>query len=301
MFKPLLASGEDPLSFPDYFKRLQYPYLCSPKLDGIRCIVKYKKAMSRSFLQLPSYQVQSDFTYIEHLDGELIEGEATDPNVYNRTQSHVMSEDKPGNLKYYAFDYTHPDWINRPFYERLFEAKRLVTAIQSLSSEYIFLEHHEVNNYNELIAYEMEVLAQGYEGVMLRNPLSPYKMGRATFNQNIIYKLKRFKEAEGVLIDVLPAMTNHNPLERDELGYAKRSSRKENLVESEIAGTLIIEFEGDEIEISSGSFTHDQRRKLLSNIDQYRGKLIKFRYFLYGIKNKPRFGRAVGFRSVIDI
>ena len=43
IFKPMLAPGEDPLSYPDYFDKLQYPLLGSPKFDGIRCIIKSNK------------------------------------------------------------------------------------------------------------------------------------------------------------------------------------------------------------------------------------------------------------------
>ena len=45
MFKPMLAPGEDPLSYPDYFDKLQYPLLGSPKFDGIRCIIKSNKKL----------------------------------------------------------------------------------------------------------------------------------------------------------------------------------------------------------------------------------------------------------------
>lgn len=297
MFKPMLAPGEDPLSFPDYFKKLQYPLLCSPKYDGIRCIIKSKKAMSRTFKILPSYQVQEEFTNYEHFDGELIEGDCTDFDVYNRTQSHVMSENKPGNLTFYVFDYTHPDYLNKPFYERL----EILESILTPSNQVKIVSHEYIENYDELIKYEQDCLQQGFEGIMMRDPLGYYKMGRGTFREGLIYKLKRFKDSEAKILDVLPMMENHNTLETDELGYAKRSSSKANLVESNIAGKFQVLYNDDVLDVAPGSFNHADRKEILKNKEQYIGKILKFRYFLHGIKDKPRFPRALGFRDLMDI
>ena len=107
MFRPLLSPQEDPLRYPDYFKKLRFPLMVSPKIDGIRGIVKNHTMLSRTGKLIPSYQVQEEFTYIDDLDGELVEGLPNTPDVYNRSQSHVMSMGKPGNIMYHVFDYTH--------------------------------------------------------------------------------------------------------------------------------------------------------------------------------------------------
>lgn len=296
MFKPMLSPGEDPLSFPDYFKKLQYPLLCSPKYDGIRCIVKGKSCLSRSGKLLPSYQVQDEFSMFEHFDGELIEGNATDFDVYNRTQSHVMSEDKPGNLTFYVFDYTHPDYLNKPFYER-FES----LLIPAVNDQVKFVEHVLVENEEELLQYEKECLEAGFEGIMMRNPLGHYKQGRGTFREGLIYKLKRFKDDEAKITDILPMMTNNNALEKDELGYAKRSSAKAGLEESNLAGRFIVNYKGMELDIAPGSFNHEERMEMLQNKEEFIGATLKFRYFNHGIKDKPRFPRAIGLRSLMDL
>ena len=54
---------------------------------------------------------------------------------------------------------------------------------------------------------------------MMRNPIAPYKQGRGTFREGIIYKLKRFEDSEAVIIGFVEQMTNQNVLEKDELGY----------------------------------------------------------------------------------
>jgi DNA ligase 1 len=296
-FKPMLAPGEDPLSFPDYFKKLKYPLLASPKFDGIRCTVKNSNALSRSGKLLPSTQVQSEFTSYNHLDGEIIEGDATDFGVYNRTQGFVMSYNKPGNLAYYVFDYCHPDWLNRPFYERLSYAKGLIPSV----GNYYFIEHEDIEDYDALIAYEEKQLALGFEGIMMRDPVGRYKNGRGTFNEGLIYKLKRFKDAEAVIVDIIEGFKNENAKEKDELGFSKRSEKAEGLVKSGMAGRIIGRYEGQEIDIAPGAFTHDERIRLLADRTSYIGSMVKFRYMEHGMKDKPRFPRALGLRGLMDL
>jgi DNA ligase 1 len=298
LFKPMLAPGEDPLSYPDYFKKITYPLLCSPKYDGIRCIIKSRMAMSRSMKLLPSKQVQEEFgkADYEDFDGEIIEGRENDHGVYNRTQSHVMSENKRGNLTFFVFDYAYPSSLGRPFYER-------VDMLQSLGNfdNVKLVQHQEVNDYDELINYENSCLELGFEGIMMRSPIGYYKQGRATFREDLIYKLKRFKDDECLITGILPMMENHNTLEKDELGYAKRSASKENLVAVPMVGKFLVWYNGLELEVAPGSFTHKERTDIYSNKDKVIGSYLKFRYFEHGVKDKPRFPRALGFRTTLDL
>ena len=299
MFRPLLSPQEDPLRYPDYFNKLQYPLMVSPKVDGIRGIVKNNCMLSRTGKMLPSYQVQTDFTYINDLDGELVAGPPNAANVYNLSQSHIMSRDKPGDIGYYVFDYTHPDWLHKPFYQRF---EQLESIIMSLSEGGIFIVGHEfVNNREELEEVEAEWLRSGYEGVMMRNPEAAYKNGRATFSQNIIYKLKRFVDAEAIIIGFVEGTTNDNPLEENELGYAKRSTSKENLIPADTLGTFVVDFNGLELNVAPGQLDHEQRKLIWDNQEDFIGKYLKFRYFAYGVKDKPRQPRAVDIRDPIDL
>ena len=306
MFKPLLAPQQDPLSYPNYFKELRYPLLCSPKLDGIRCIIKNGVAYSRTGKPLPSNQVQSWFTseLLNHFDGEVIYSNITVEDVYNKTQSLVMSENKIGSLSYYVFDYTHPDWLGKAFSSRLLELSSLIYdyKLNEINAHPVeLIDNVTIENYNELIEYEERVLREGFEGVMLRDPFAPYKQGRGTFKEGIIYKLKRFKDDEAVIIGFKERMINENTLKRDELGYAKRSSSKEGLTPGGTLGAFIVYFEGQELEIAPGKFSHEDCKDIWENQELFKGALLKFRYFLHGIKDKPRFPRAIGIRDKEDI
>lgn len=301
MFRPLLAPNQDPLSYPAYFDELQFPLLVSPKLDGIRCLIYGHTAYSRSGKVLPSLQVQEEFgreELFQHLDGELVAGSPVDPGVYNRTQSHVMSEDKPGDLGLYVFDYIHPDHLYRPYAERLELIPRVYPQDGSPMQA---VQQVPARSLEDLLETEEMFLSVGYEGVMMRSPDAPYKQGRGTFREGIIYKLKRFRDAEAVIVALEEGMTNTNEQERSELDYARRSQRQEGLVPANTLGRFIVFFQGQEIPVAPGSLSHAERFSVWMNRDEYVGKILKFRFFQHGVKDRPRFPRAVGFRSLEDL
>jgi DNA ligase-1 len=297
MFKPILCPIDDPIKNKNFFNQLPFPAMVSPKIDGIRCIIKKGSAYSRTGKLLPSYQVQTEFTTVEHLDGELVEGNITDFDVYNRTQSHVTSDNKPGDLSYHIFDYTHPDWLDKPFYQRLEEAAYL----SKIAKNTYLVSHIEVDNLTELLEIEETFLSQGYEGIVIRNPVGRYKNGRATSREQLIYKLKRFMDDEAIITGFVEQMRNENFQERDELGYAKRSSAKDGLVPANTLGKFIVDYHGLELEVAPGNFNHKEREYIWRFRENYYGKFLKFRFFMHGIKDKPRFPRAVGFRTSLDM
>ena len=51
-----------------------------------------------------------------------------------------------------------------------------------------------IHNAEQLTAYEEKCLADGYEGVMIRTPDSPYKCGRSTEREGWLLKIKRFEQ-----------------------------------------------------------------------------------------------------------
>lgn len=304
-FRPLLSPQDDPLKNPDFFKRIQaaLPLMLSPKYDGIRGVVR-GQVMSRTYKALPSIQVQKEFSAhalpsILGYDGELIEGCETDPDVYNRTQSHVMSVDKPGYLSFFVVDNTHDEVIHLPFYRR-------VETLYS-TTNVIVVEHTIVDTLDELLAYEEEKLKLGFEGIMMRDPVGRYKNGRATFNEGIIFKLKRFEDAEGLVIGVEEALQNLNVQERDELGFSKRSDTKDAKRGTGRVGRFLIQFEDDQfpealvLKVAPGTYKHEQLREIWENPSLVLKKIMKFRFMRTGSKDMPRHPRALGLRDPSDM
>ena len=97
IIKPMLAVEAD-------FKKLRYPVFAQPKLDGIRVIIKNGVVYSRSLKPIPNKHVQALFGHLEGVDGELIVGNPTAHDVFQKTTSGVMSKDGEPDVTLYAFD-----------------------------------------------------------------------------------------------------------------------------------------------------------------------------------------------------
>lgn len=305
MFRPLLSPNNSPQDTPGFFEHISkfMPLFCSPKLDGIRGCPRGGVVVSRTLTPLPSYQVQQEFGSMAHLDAEIIEGCETDFGVYNRTQSCVMSKNKIGSMTYRVFDWTEDRYADEPFYLRLARAKQ---EVEDIGSPIITLvEHTEIDSIDALIAYEEEQLELGYEGIMMRNPVGIYKTNaRCTFKQGIIFKLKRFADDEAIIVDLIEQQTNNNPQERDERGYSKRSTNKENMVAAGTLGKFVCTYKGTLINVAPGALTHKGRQQIWDEWSTEKsclGRTIKFRHFPKGQKDLPRHPRCIGFRHPMDI
>lgn len=302
-FKPLLAATIDPKKDADVFTKLKFPLLGSPKLDGIRAMGIDGRLKSRKLLDLPSAQAQALFGDLTHFDGEIIAGDPTAPDVYNVTQSHVMSKDKTHDqLTYYVFDWAKPEEACRPFSWRMLELAKAVSALNRVDVKLV--PQVPINNLEELTAFEEEMLALGYEGIMLRDPTGMYKHGRSTFKEQTLMKLKRFEDFEAQVVGLIEQQTNTNTAERDELGHSKRSSAKAGMVGAGTLGKFLVHYDTDEgqdvLEIPCGVLTHKQRKAIWEDGGLAIGQWIKVRHFPIGAKNKPRLPRCVGFRDTMD-
>jgi DNA ligase-1 len=253
-------------------------------------------ALSRTGKILPSLQVQDEFYNYEYFDGELISGDPTEEGVYNRTQSLVMSEQKFGELSYHVFDYTHPTYLDKFYYERLEILDDIFPSVGNI----IKVHHEYVDNETELLEYEQKCLEKGYEGIMLRSPVGIYKQGRATWREGHILKLKRFQDDEGIIVGFEEGMTNMNSPESNEVGYTQRSTKKENMIPSGTLGNFLVEYKGEFISVAPGKLNHEERRHIWNNQEEFLHTYLKFRFFSYGIKDKPRFPRAIGMRDPGD-
>lgn len=286
MFKPMLSATADP----DKLAALPYPMLASPKLDGFRCLVFDGVAYSRNMKPIRNRYVQSQLRNLDGLDGELIVGDPTDPHCLANTSSGVTSYDGEPDFKLYAFD--------SPLIEGPFQV-RLDSIEDYCHHERVqVVPHRPVYNLLELQRYEAKVLEDGYEGVMLRHPMSPYKQGRATAREGYLFKLKRFIDGEGIVTGLEEAEENQNPAHLDELGRTKRTSHQANKVGKGMIGTILIDDEKwGPMRLQPGIMTHAQREYLWEFKEKFVGERVHWRAFGYGVKDKPRFGRFYGLRE----
>ena len=288
MIRPMLGVNVD-------LDKLQFPVYASTKLDGVRAIVNNGVVYSRTGKPIPNKEVQKRFSNYHGLDGELIVGNPTDKNVYKHTVSGVMTKEGIPNVIFNVFDI----WNSKENYysrdKELFKYNNI---------PYInIVNQHLITNIKELEEYELKVLSQGYEGVMIRKPDTLYKNGRSTIKSGELLKLKRFSDSEGIIRYCLPLMHNNNEAIIDELGYTFRSTCKDNKIADEMLGSFVVEdLKNPNMIFNIGSgFTKQERIDYWNKREELIGKIITYKYFTVGMQNLPRFPIFKGFRDRIDI
>lgn len=294
-FRPMLATDFDEA-------RLRFPYFASPKLDGIRCLVMPDGARTRSMKPIPNEYIRKFFMERRELlmamDGELIVGDPTAPDCYAQTSSGVMGSKGQPSFGYFVFDVVDTDG-RRVFTDRAREAEYRLKSVKDVNVGW--LEATVVDNLTELLRYEEKVLKLGYEGVMLRHPDGRYKQGRATLSEGTLLKVKRFKDAEAVVVGVEEQLFNGNPGFRNEIGRTARSSAAGGKVGKDTLGALVVEglpgqpFAGVRFNIGTG--LSDAVRAAMWSIDMV-GVVVRYRYFDIGVKDAPRHPVFAGVREI---
>jgi DNA ligase-1 len=297
-FQPMLAATVKP----EDVSKLRFPLLVSPKLDGIRAVVRGGVLLSRKLKPIPSRLLQQQFGQpaFEGLDGEFITGDPAAPNAFLRTQSVVMSHMAPmeeiQHTLFHIFDKVEP---SLPFFDRNQQAFLMCQMFKEQGLRWV--PHQEVADHGALIELEKDYLSVGFEGAMLRSPDGPYKYGRSTLNEGWLIKLKRFADAEAEITGFDEKMHNGNVLVADERGYAKRTTHQANLVPAGTLGALRVvgrggDYDGVVFNIGTG-FDDALRANIWDNRAKWLGKLVKFKYFATGSKDSPRFPVYLGLRE----
>lgn len=302
-FKPMLAS-------PAELDKLNYPLFASPKLDGIRATVVGNQLLSRKKLKIPNKHIFATLSkeVYSGLDGELVVGEPTAHDVYNKTNSAVMTHAGFPAATFYVFDVwdmpnvfsTRLAWLKSDLqYEadNRAEAKHYCELTGVGHIDIVVHEHVHINDQAELLAYEERCLDAGYEGLILRSGMGKYKFGRSTAREQYMLKLKRFQDSEAVVLGIVEEMHNTNEAKQDHLGHTKRSKAKAGMVGKGTMGALMVRdvHTGVEFEVGSG-FTAEHRKRT-----DWVGKIIKYKFFPIGVKDKPRHPIYLGERNPIDL
>lgn len=294
-FRPNLAA-----TAPNDLSGLRFPMFASYKLDGIRAVVLGGVVYSRSMKPIPNKHVQKRFGKPEYegLDGELIIGNPSAKDVFKVTTSGVMSHEGEPDVVFHVFDYIdfdcqYIDRLNDMYHLTYFADMRPLRIV----------DQTVVTTVEGVLRFEQHALAQGYEGVMLRSISGMYKQGRSTLKEQGIVKVKRFTDAEGEIVGMVPLKHNHNAKEVSEVGLAKRSTKKAGKVESsELMGALVVRMaDGVEVEVGTG-FTEHDRRELFTDWESLsKGYVCKFKYFEPGTDQKPRHPVFLGLRAKEDL
>ena len=224
----------------------------SEKLDGVRAVWTGCEFISRNGKTFPAPQELIDsMPSGVILDGELFGGRGK----FQATVGKVRRGDWSG-ITYEVFDV-----IN----DKPFEARQATLSGLDLPAWCNVVEQAQCLSDEHLMDYEVELIKQGAEGVMIRKPGSLYQHKRS----DDLQKIKRGHTAEAVVT-----------------GYHDGEGRNAGRV-----GALVAEFCGQVFKIGSG--LSDEERDNPPAI----GSLVTFSFFEFTDGGKPRFPIFVGVRD----
>lgn len=296
-FKPLLAPNKQlPIG------QLPYPLISTPKIDGIRMIVKNGELFTRNLKPFVNEHISIRFKelvdYTKNnniiLDGELYSKTTTFANL----SGIIRSFDKvlPEDLYYYMFDSIKDENFNEVYRERLNHLFILydLNCIKKIP-------HIYVNNTEETKEAFDSALNDGFEGLILRNPVGIYKFGRATLKENIIYKLKPFETYDAKIVDVIQATSVKESANKkiNELGYSVTSKKKDDRELINKASAFLVTYNNLPLKVTI-ALTDPEKEEIWLNKDAYIGKCIEFKGMKIGSKDLPRHPVFIRYRTDKD-
>lgn len=303
------------LKLPQDLSKLRYPLLVQPKLDGFRCVILDGKALSYSLKPIRNNYTREwlEFKYgkenrhaITFLDGELL----VNGGNFQAVQSAFNSYDGEPDFCYKLFDggcFT-------------FSCESRITGLEkhALGERAHPVMTTKIYDEQELLNYETTCLAQGYEGIILRDPVAHYKFGRSSLRSGELLAIKRFTDAEAEILGCYALERNLNEPTINEHGLQERSSAASGKVLDKMLGGFNVRgingtFKDVIFNIGSG-FTEAQRiqywqqwkanEQLMPSIvtgARIISRIVKYKYQECGSKDKPRSPIFLGFRHEDDL
>lgn len=275
------TSNPLPMLAQDYkkqYKKLVYPCYIQCKLDGFRMI--YNTTTGKiTTRQGKEYSIvkESGKLYEELqklpkgliLDGELYTNKVNFETLGVLRKTKKLTKEELDNLQ--KIEYHIYDIINKDTFE---ERNKKIKELQLQSYEkLIYVETFLVNNEEEIKNYHSKFLKDGYEGTMLRNKNSLYKVKQRSSD---LLKYKDFQDAEFKIIDYT--------FEKD------TSGADENLIVWVINVPIKQEFVKCKVRPMG---TKEERKELykkcVENFDQFKGRNLWTKFFEYTTDGSLRF------------
>jgi len=331
--RPILAASLMPSNIPhtdenilSAMSKLQYPVLASEKIDGIRALRMNGTVLSRTLKVIPN---RSICDRLKMLPGGF-DGELWHPALsYNEIESIVMSHAHAISdlIKFYVLDV-----FNEERYQQRVQSITKWYESMDTSPNYHWTPPCRCTTPEELFTFFLDMETLGAEGICFRLPMSPYKQGRSTLDEQYLVKLARFIRTELKVVGFKEQFENGNPNQYNDIGYMKRATNNANMYgkntlgafvcvsksECDILGPDIKKIENGSITFVNGNtwhvrpesiinvgtgirMTNKLRKEIWLNQDKYLGKTIIVKHKPHNQKDKLRHSIFVGFRSSIDI
>lgn len=299
MLRVMLASDWDE-------NKITFPKMAQPKVDGVRGTVYQGNLVGRSLKSFANNHTVEYFSHpmLEGLDGELYCGYETDPDLCRKTTSALNTIEGKPLVVWKVFDL----WTlkKESYATRYLELAGRVDWLNQnsvYSGRIELMPTRMVNSLAELEQYEGFCIEQGYEGVILRDPNGSYKHGRSTIKEAGLLRVKRTTTSEAIVVSVNEGQANNNEAQVNELGYISRTTHMKNMVPNGMVGSLTCKdcLSGAIITVSAGKLNHEERIYYFNNQEQIIGKLITYKHFPHGKKDKPRQPTFQNFRMEVDL
>lgn len=275
------------------------PMMASYKLDGIRCIFTPDgRMLSRSFKPIQNVRLQKKFDYLKvyckenntYLDGEIYGHGMT----FQEITHFVMTKDTgfeeiPEALQFNAFDVITDDNLNDKAIDRYNILKDIKSRIFTCKPDLHVVAQQLVETPGSIENLMANALDDGYEGLILKAPDSPYKAGRVTTRSGMGYKFKPYQTWDATIIDVEQGTKVKDNVARtfDSWGYSQTSGKKGDRELVDKACAVKVLYEGKELWVSL-AMPDEQKQEVWLNRDKYIGKSIEYKGMLVGAKDVPR-------------
>lgn len=247
--------------------KIEYPCFIQPKLDGMRAL-GVNGLTSRGGKAITTLKHIENA--IEDID-TILDGELYAHGLSFQENMKIIKKYRKGRteeVKYHVYDMVSEE----TFFTRLWKLKDIVKNIPEIE----LVPTYYVQDEEQVKEFHDKFVMQGYEGAIVRWGTDGYKVkGRSSS----LLKVKQFIDLALPVLDVVP---NDKDPEQ---------------------GSFIFEWEGakghplgDDIIGSGMSFSHDDRKEMLTNKQDYIGKTAEVRFFEYSDTGVPRFPVSVGLR-----
>lgn len=296
----------------------KYPYLGTPKIDGIRFYTDSNHVWTRSGRSMPNLPIQHQLKQLlpDGIDGELFS------RNFRETQSLCMGISTSldtFDCIVYMFDYMTDLVPKTGYLDRVNNLRSVLVSLKEKGWTKAEKEglcqiwRHRLFNVGicmltpvwlttpmELSQYYKQALASGHEGIIVRSAEGLYKFGRATASENTMFKFKPTIDNKAIIIGVEEMMHNVNPAELDTFGRTKRSAAAAGLRPAGSLGAFVVRDLQTGVSFSVGggpNLTAIERRRLWDNRHIIIGQEIEYRCVPYAVGDKPRHPQYLGLVS----
>ena len=284
--------------FKDRGHNIVFPAIAQRKYDGVRVLIS-KDANGKVTLQSRGGETYQGFTDIENavkrmnlptgfvLDGELYQhGKALQAisGLARKGASEAWagmtekqkadSSAKKNKMYVRVYDGINTKDFTEPFFTRYNKAMEVIKGHDTKLKK---VESYIVGSPEELWEQQEDFLKEGYEGAMVRNLQSVYKLGPSKSND--LLKLKNFDDDEFLVVGATDAGGGHSGAV---MWTCETTDTNGDKVQFQVTplGTL------------------EKRREQYKDKDKYIGKMLTVRYMgLNPGTNIPNIAKGVAFRS----